>query len=55
MRKMIEEESGHHFDPLIVEAFCVCYPSFLEIYRDHGERDDSAVDAVAQPVAVGQI
>jgi PAS domain S-box-containing protein len=28
-REMIEAESGRHFDPVVVDAFRVCYPDFL--------------------------
>ena len=36
-RRMIEEESGQHFDPVIVDAFVNCYDAFLDVLRNHNE------------------
>jgi len=33
---MVEEESGEHFDPAIVDAFLACYEDFLRV--SEGER-----------------
>ncbi|MBS0209169.1 MAG: HD domain-containing protein [Planctomycetes bacterium] len=41
-RRMIEAECGQHFDPVVVEAFRVCYPQFLPLIP---QRNDAALHA----------
>ena len=33
--KLIEDESGKHFDPLVVEAFNTALPKIMEVYNQH--------------------
>jgi putative two-component system response regulator len=32
-RELIQRDSGRHFDPLVVAAFDVCFPAFLEMQQ----------------------
>lgn len=55
-REMIEEESGQHFDPVIVDAFRNCFPEFLKIMRQYNgaavELEGSLPPEVAKETAV---
>jgi putative two-component system response regulator len=54
-RSIIIEESGTHFDPVIVEAFLACEARFQEIHTRFAERENSEPPALShrQPEAVG--
>lgn len=52
-RLMIEEESGRHFDPPIVEAFHACYEKFLEIGIRHRDEANSLFEDLASKSLVG--
>ena len=43
-KEIIEDESGKHFDPAIIEAFRACYDDFVRV---------RAEDSGSMPVAVG--
>ena len=44
-RTMIEEESGSHFDPAVVEAFLACYPKLTALRGQVGDPDLLALAA----------
>lgn len=57
-RQMIEEGSGRHFDPVIVEAFQDCYDRLLIAMGDRSSAaaasafEDAAIELAMQPVAM---
>jgi putative two-component system response regulator len=46
---MITEESGSHFDPIVVEAFLACEQQFIAIRDQYAERDDNFVARTGFP------
>lgn len=46
-QEMIEQDSGSHFDPVVVEAFEACFPQFLEVRAQHGGIPIAVEDLVA--------
>ena len=46
-RQIIEEESGKHFDPVVVDAFGASFDEFLAVWKEYGERPPVAVGIMA--------
>jgi putative two-component system response regulator len=46
-RELIRHDSGRHFDPLVVAAFNVCFPIFLETQQHAADDFATAQGAVS--------
>jgi putative two-component system response regulator len=46
-REIIEDESGKHFDPVIVKAFQVCYPDFVRVQEEYHDEIPLVVGAMS--------
>lgn len=46
-RQIIEEGSGKHFDPVVVDAFRASFDEFLAVWKEYGERLPVAVGIMA--------
>jgi putative two-component system response regulator len=56
-REIIMSEEGQHFDPVVVEAYCRCYPQFLELLAGQcslpAAEACSSLTSASAPVACG--
>jgi putative two-component system response regulator len=46
-KELIEDESGKHFDPAIIEAFQMCYDDFVKIGEEGSDKTQVAVGEIA--------
>jgi putative two-component system response regulator len=49
-RQIIEQDSGTHFDPVVVEAFRFCFDDFLEIKQAIDCEQENMADTIVYPL-----